>query len=41
MLFGHPGHIAEIALGGDDDVPNLGRHLCEMTVVGKSFARRP
>jgi hypothetical protein len=40
LLFGHLGYIAEVGLGGDDDVPHLGRHLCEMTVVGKTFAWR-
>jgi hypothetical protein len=40
LLFGHPGYIAGVELGGDDDVPDLGRHLCEMTVVGKTFAWR-
>ena len=41
LLFGRRGYIAELSLGGDDDVPNLGRHLCEMTAVGKSFTWRP
>lgn len=40
LLFGHPGYIAEVGAGADDDVPDLGRHLCEMTVVGKTFAWR-
>lgn len=41
LLFGRPGYIATIGLGGDDDVPDLGRHLCEMTVIGKTFEWRP
>ena len=40
LLFGREGYVAEVGLGGDDDVPDLGRHLCEMTAVGKSFAWR-
>lgn len=40
LLFGRPGYIAQVGLGGDDDVPNLSRHLCEMTVIGKTFAWR-
>ena len=40
LLFGHPGYIAEVGLGGDDDVPDLGRHICEMTVIAKTFAWR-
>jgi hypothetical protein len=40
LLFGRPGYIGEVNLGGDDDVPNLGRHVCEMTVVAKTFTWR-
>ena len=40
LLFEHAGRIASVAFGGDDDVPELGRHLCVMTVVGKTFAWR-
>jgi hypothetical protein len=40
VLFGRPGYIAEANFGGDDDVPNLGRHVCEMTVVAKTFTWR-
>jgi hypothetical protein len=40
VLFGRPGYIAEVNFGGDDDVPNLGRHVCEMTVVAKTFTWR-
>jgi hypothetical protein len=40
LLFGRPGNVAVIGLGGDDDVPDLARHSCEMTAIGKSFAWR-
>ena len=40
LLFERAGRIATVAFGGDDDVPELGRHLCVMTVVGKTFAWR-
>jgi hypothetical protein len=41
LLLWRSGYIAEIGLGVDDDVPDPGRHLCEMTVIGKTFAWRP
>ena len=41
LLVGRPGTVAEIAFGGDDNVPELGRRECEMAVVAKSFAWRP
>lgn len=38
VLFGRPGQIAAISLGGDDNVPMLPRHLCEMMAIAKSFS---
>lgn len=40
LLFGRPGYIAALSFGGDDNVPELGRHLCEMTAIGKTFTWR-
>ena len=40
LLYGRPGYIATVSFGGSDDAPKLGRHLCEMMAVGKSFAWR-
>jgi hypothetical protein len=40
LLWGRSGSIAELNLGGDDNVPELGRHLCEMTAIGKTFSWR-
>lgn len=37
MLWGRPGYVAELSIGGDDDVPELGLHLCEMRAIGKTF----
>jgi hypothetical protein len=40
VLFGRPGYVAELALGGDAGVPDINRHVCEMTVVAKTLAWR-
>lgn len=40
LMFWKRGSIAVVGFGGDDQVPSLGRHLCEMEVVGKTFAWR-
>lgn len=39
--FAHAGRFATISFGGDDDVPELGRYLCEMEVVAKTFNWQP
>jgi hypothetical protein len=40
LLFGRPGYIATVAIGGTDDVPMLPRHVCEMIVLGKTLRWR-
>jgi len=40
LLWGHSGYIADVSFGGDDNVPDLAQHLCEMTAIGKTFTWR-
>lgn len=40
LLFGQPGYIATVALGGDAGAPMLARHACEMLVLGKTLRWR-
>src|SRR5262245_14173686 len=40
LMYGEPGHLAQVSIGIDDDVPAGGRHLCEMTAIGKTLAWR-
>jgi hypothetical protein len=37
VVFERGGKIATISMTGDDDVPELSRHTCEMTVAAKTF----
>lgn len=40
LMYATPGRIARVEIGIDDDVPAVGRHFCEMTAIGKTFAWR-
>lgn len=40
LLLEKPGYVAWVELRADDDVPDLGRHVIEMTEIGTTFTWR-
>jgi hypothetical protein len=39
-MCGALGHVAEVSIEIDDDVPAVERHLCEMTAIGFAWRRK-
>jgi hypothetical protein len=40
MLFSHPGYVATVDFGSDDDIKNPAARGCEMDVLARSFLWR-